>query len=67
MPMLRQLKLSQMMDGDRNGLVSRQEFTEFMATEFDRLDVNRNGTRDVSEASALGIESPVRVGETGSR
>lgn len=30
------------MDKDKNGVVSKEEFLEFMSKEFDRLDVNRN-------------------------
>jgi Ca2+-binding EF-hand superfamily protein len=38
-----------LMDSDRNGKVSRQEFMAFMQAEFDRLDVNKDGELDVKE------------------
>jgi len=41
--------LLQLMDKDKNGRVSRQEFTNFMAAEFDRLDVNKDGKLDATE------------------
>jgi hypothetical protein len=41
--------LVQMMDKDRNGVVSKDEFMEFMSREFDRLDVNKSGTLEPRE------------------
>jgi len=38
-----------LMDTDKNGKVSKQEFMAFMAAEFDRLDKNKDGELDVSE------------------
>jgi hypothetical protein len=38
-----------LMDTDKNGKVSKQEFMVFMAAEFDRLDKNKDGELDVSE------------------
>jgi EF hand len=38
-----------LMDTDKNGKVSRQEFMNFMAAEFDRLDKNKDGQLDVKE------------------
>lgn len=38
-----------LMDTDRNGKVSRQEFMDFMAAEFDRLDTNKDGELDAKE------------------
>jgi EF hand domain-containing protein len=43
------LKLLLLMDTDKNGKVSRAEFTAFMAAEFDRMDVNHDGELDVKE------------------
>jgi|HubBroStandDraft_4_1064222.scaffolds.fasta_scaffold2434882_1 hypothetical protein len=48
-----------LMDKDRNGKVSREEFMRFMAAEFDRLDVNHNEELDVNELAGLRI-SPGR-------
>jgi len=35
-------QLIRLMDKDKNGVVSKDEFLQFMSEEFDRLDVNRN-------------------------
>jgi len=35
-------QLIRLMDKDKNGVVSKEEFLQFMSEEFDRLDVNRN-------------------------
>ena len=42
-------KLVRLMDKDQNGKVSREEFMNFMAAEFDRLDTNHDGELDVQE------------------
>jgi Ca2+-binding EF-hand superfamily protein len=38
-----------LMDTDKSGKVSRQEFMNFMAAEFDRLDQDKSGELDVKE------------------
>jgi hypothetical protein len=38
-----------LMDTDKNGKVSKQEFMAFMSAEFDRMDKNKDGELDVSE------------------
>jgi hypothetical protein len=38
-----------LMDTNKNGKISRQEFVNFMAAEFDRLDVDKSGELDVKE------------------
>ena len=38
-----------LMDTDKNGRISKQEYMNFMAAEFDRLDVDKNGELDVKE------------------
>jgi hypothetical protein len=38
-----------LMDTDKNGRVSRQEFIKFMEAEFDRLDKDKSGDLDVKE------------------
>lgn len=38
-----------LMDRNQNGKVSREEFMNFMAAEFDRLDINKDGQLDVNE------------------
>lgn len=50
-------KLLLLMDKDQNGKVSREEFMAFMKTEFDRLDVNKDGELDVKELTALRVSS----------
>jgi len=38
-----------LMDADKNGRISKQEYMDFMAAEFDRLDKDKNGELDVKE------------------
>jgi Ca2+-binding EF-hand superfamily protein len=38
-----------LMDTDKNGKISKQEYMAFMAAEFDRLDVDENGELDAKE------------------
>jgi hypothetical protein len=38
-----------LMDTDKNGKISKQEYMNFMAAEFDRLDVDKSGELDVKE------------------
>jgi EF hand len=38
-----------LMDADKNGKISREEYTRFMQAEFDRLDKDKNGELDVKE------------------
>jgi 5S rRNA maturation endonuclease (ribonuclease M5) len=52
---VRQLVL--LMDTDKNGKISRQEFMAFMEKEFERLDKDKNGELDVKELS----QSQLRV------
>ncbi len=35
--------LIRLMDQDKNGVVSKEEFMQFMGAEFDRLDVDKSG------------------------
>jgi hypothetical protein len=52
-PTVRQLLL--LMDADKNGKVSKQEFMSFMDKEFDRLDQNHDGELDVKELKRLRV------------
>jgi ABC-type lipoprotein export system ATPase subunit len=54
------------MDKDKNGKVSKAEFMSFMSSEFDRLDVHKDGELDVDELGALRVVSK-HPGGTGSR
>lgn len=38
-----------LMDTDKNGKISKDEWMKFMAAEFDRLDTNKDGELDVTE------------------
>lgn len=40
-----------LMDTNKNGKISRQEFMNFMAKEFDRLDKDKSGELDPQELS----------------
>lgn len=42
-------KMLLLMDRDKNGKVSKQEWMAFMEAEFDRLDKDKNGELDVRE------------------
>jgi hypothetical protein len=42
-------QLLPLMDTDRNGMVSKQEFMKFMEAEFERLDKNKKGELNVKE------------------
>jgi hypothetical protein len=42
-----------LMDTDKDGKISKQEWMTFMAAEFDRLDQNKNGELDARELSQL--------------
>lgn len=42
-------RLLQIMDKDKNGKVSKQEFMTYMEAEFDRLDRDKSGELDVNE------------------
>jgi EF hand domain-containing protein len=42
-------QLLQLMDTDKNGKISRKEFMDFMAAEFDRLDTDKSGELDPKE------------------
>jgi len=42
-----------LMDTDKDGMVSRQEFMAYMDAEFDRLDQNKDGKLDVKELTQL--------------
>jgi Ca2+-binding EF-hand superfamily protein len=48
-----------LMDRDKNGRVSKQEFMAFMEAEFERMDVNRDGELDVKELTQFHVHGGV--------
>jgi Ca2+-binding EF-hand superfamily protein len=46
-------QLLQLMDTDKNGKVSRDEFLKFMQAEFDYADTNKDGQLDPAELKRL--------------
>ena len=50
-------KLILLMDKDQNGKVSREEFMAFMQAEFDRLDLDKNGSLDVAELTQSRVQT----------
>lgn len=46
-------QMLQLMDTDKDGRVSREEWMRFMAAEFDRLDVNHDGYLSARELSGF--------------
>ena len=53
-----------LMDTDKNGKISRQEYMKFMEAEFDRLDRDKSGELDVKELtqSKFQVSHPASVG-----
>jgi hypothetical protein len=62
-PEVKQLLL--LMDTDKNGKISKEEWLKFMEAEFDRLDKDKKGQLDVKELtqSKLRVSHPVSVGK----
>jgi hypothetical protein len=54
-----------LMDTDKNGKISKQEFMKFMQVEFERLDRDKSGELDAKELrqSKLRVSHPVHVGK----
>lgn len=53
-------KMLLLMDKDKSGKVSKQEFMSFMEAEFERLDVNHDGELDVQELTGSRIQIRTR-------
>jgi Ca2+-binding EF-hand superfamily protein len=52
------------MDTDKNGKISKKEFMDFMAAEFDRLDKDKSGELDPKELTQSRIRAtPPAVGK----
>ena len=62
-PEVKQLLL--LMDTDKNGKISKEEWMKFMEAEFDRLDKDKKGQLDAKELerSKLRVSHPVNVGK----
>jgi Ca2+-binding EF-hand superfamily protein len=45
--------LMQMIDTDHDGIVSKEEFMQFMSKQFDRLDVKKKGTIEAKDLRAI--------------
>jgi hypothetical protein len=54
-------ELIRLMDQDKNGVVSKEEFMQFMESEFDRLDVDKSGGLTAKELSHSTIFSPTHT------
>jgi len=54
-----------LMDTDKNGKISKEEWMKFMEAEFDRLDKDKKGQLDAKELeqSKLRVSHPVSVGK----
>ena len=44
-----------LMDTDKNGMITKQEWMRFMGEEFDRLDKDKKGELDVQELRRLDV------------
>jgi EF hand len=62
-PEVKQLLL--LMDTDKNGKISKEEWMKFIEAEFDRLDKDKKGQLDTKELekSKLRVSHPVSVGK----
>jgi len=52
------IRLLAIMDKDKNGKVSKEEFLNFMSAEFDRLDRDKSGELDVQELTWRPVGRP---------
>jgi hypothetical protein len=53
-------KMLLLMDTDKSGKVSKQEFMNFMEAEFQRLDINKDGELDVKELTQSRVQVRTR-------
>jgi hypothetical protein len=53
-------KMLLLMDTDKSGKVSKQEFMSFMEAEFQRLDINKDGELDVKELTDSRVQVRTR-------
>lgn len=59
------MQLLLLMDTDKSGKISKEEWMKFMEAEFDRLDKDKKGQLDAKELeqSKLRVSHPVNVGK----
>ena len=55
-------QLVNLMDKDKNGVVSRDEFLQFMGQIFDKLDINRSGQLERSELRQMTNPNWLHIG-----
>jgi len=53
-------KMLLLMDTDKSGKVSKQEFMSFMEAEFQRMDINKDGELDVKELTDSRVQVRTR-------
>jgi Ca2+-binding EF-hand superfamily protein len=53
-------KLLLLMDTDKSGKVSKQEFMAFMEAEFERMDINKDGELEVKELTNSRVQVRTR-------
>lgn len=53
-------KLLLLMDKDKSGKVSKEEFMSFMEAEFERMDINHDGELDVKELTDSRVQVRTR-------
>lgn len=56
-------QLLPLMDSNKNGLVSKQEFMKFMEAEFERLDKDKKGELNVKELTQSSLTASRLVGK----
>jgi hypothetical protein len=56
-------QLLPLMDADKRGVISRQEFMKFMEAEFERLDKNKKGELNVKELAQSSLTANRFVGK----
>src|SRR5271168_2791516 len=56
-------QLLPLMDTDKNGMVSKQEFMKFMETELERLDKSKKGQLNVKELSQTNLTASRYAGK----
>jgi Ca2+-binding EF-hand superfamily protein len=56
-------KLLLIMEPNKNGRISKQEYMRFMEAEFERLDKDKNGELDVKKLTQSGVTASRFVGK----